>query len=192
MGTFNNYGEYNVEEERTRLATMVKDLNRHCENCIHPDRECSECINKARRNEMKTKKEQIKNKATKNRDFMYLYGGGGRRAGRTYLRNMLLQAQAAETKKSKELTKTQLLNFALQMNFAAVEMQAIAAYLKDNKELKQHPEDRRTLKIEKTESTSTCYSATCDICGTTKILSIELNTMTLVCNKCYTVFNLEY
>ncbi len=35
------------------------------------------------------------------------------------------------------------------------------------------------------------YSADCPMCGKTKILSSELNTLTAVCNKCYCPFLLE-
>lgn len=169
------------------MKMQSKQEREDCANCPFPNRKCGECINRANSKARKTAEKRAK----KNAEFMYIYGGG-RRAGRTYLRNMLLQAQASETKESRAKVKKGLLNFALQMNFAEIEIRAIKNYLETGAMDFPDEKERETIKIEKTQCASTCYSATCLICETTKILSIELNTMTLVCNKCYTVFNLEY
>lgn len=97
--------------------------------------------------------------------------GGGRRAGKTHLRNLLIQQEATR--------KQQTINTFLQMNFAEIEIRAIIASMKNGK------------LIVKIEHHPGFYSADCPMCGKTKILSSELNTLSAVCDKCYYSFLLE-
>ena len=46
--------------------------------------------------------------------------------------------------------------------------------------------------IVKIENNGGFYSADCPNCGKIKILSSELNSLSAVCDHCYTTFNLEY
>ena len=48
-----------------------------------------------------------------------------------------------------------------------------------------------TVKITKTSACGSSYSVDCPKCGKIKILGSELNTMSAVCDKCYTAFKLE-
>jgi len=85
------------------------------------------------------------------------------------------------------------LNLMLQANFADIEIRAISKAIKDG----TFPDitiDSPTARIPtvKIFNGGGYYSATCPNpkCRKTKILSSELNTMSVVCNKCYTAFKL--
>lgn len=149
---------------------------------------------------MKTKHERNKRleflQAYMNSTNRHVLFSGGRSCGRVFLHKIF---QKAKNYLVQEQNAHKACNSLIQANFAEAEVKAISNAIKngdfDSEEYHNFVlgqwDEKPIVKITKTTGSGSSYSADCPKCGKTKILGSELNTMSAVCDKCYTAFNLE-